>query len=74
MWERRYDAVTTFSGATSRWRRALPAKPTVVKSSISESVRDAIDGLPDIELCEPCEVELKGFQGWHSLYPVKVPH
>ena len=41
---------------------------------VSESVRDAIDGLPDIELCEPCEVELKGFQGWHSLYPVKVPH
>jgi adenylate cyclase len=40
---------------------------------ISESVRDAIDGLADIELCEPCEVELKGFQAWHSLYPVKVP-
>ena len=40
---------------------------------ISESVRDAIDGLADIELCEPCEVELKGFQAWQSLYPVKVP-
>ena len=41
---------------------------------MSESVRDAIDGLPDIELCAPCEVELKGLQGSHNLYPVKVAH
>lgn len=40
---------------------------------VSESVRDAVDDLPDIELCEPSEVELKGLQGWHSLYPVKLP-
>jgi adenylate cyclase len=40
---------------------------------ISESVRDAIHGRADIELCTPSEVELKGFDGWHSLYPVKVP-
>ncbi len=39
---------------------------------ISESVRAAIDGLPDIELCAPVEVELKGLQGSHNLYPVKV--
>src|SRR6201999_3917444 len=30
---------------------------------ISESVRDAIDGRPDIEFCTPSEVELKGFDG-----------
>jgi class 3 adenylate cyclase len=39
---------------------------------ISESVRDAIGGLPDIGLCTPREVELKGFQGRYNLYPVKV--
>jgi len=39
---------------------------------VSESVRDAIDGLPDIELCAPREVELKGLQGSHNLYTVKV--
>src|SRR5271170_7869404 len=39
---------------------------------VSESVRDAIDGLPDVELCAPIEVELKGLQGSHSLYSVKV--
>ncbi len=39
---------------------------------VSESVRDAIDGLPDIELCAPREVELKGLQGSHNLYPIKV--
>lgn len=41
---------------------------------VSESVRDVIDGQPDIELCAPREVELKGLQGWHNLYPVKLPH
>ncbi|WAC91564.1 adenylate/guanylate cyclase domain-containing protein [Mycobacterium sp. Aquia_213] len=40
---------------------------------ISESVREAIDGLAEIELCAPSEVELKGFEGWHNLYPVKLP-
>jgi adenylate cyclase len=39
---------------------------------VSESVRDAISGLPDIELCTPVEVELKGLQGSHNLYAVKV--
>ncbi|MEE6136062.1 adenylate/guanylate cyclase domain-containing protein [Mycobacterium sp. 050128] len=39
---------------------------------VSEPVRDAIDGAPDIELCAPCEAELKGFQGTHNLYPVKI--
>ncbi|BBY23626.1 hypothetical protein MSTO_38310 [Mycobacterium stomatepiae] len=40
---------------------------------ISESVRDAIDGQADIELCVPRDVELKEFQGRHQLYPVTVP-
>jgi len=40
---------------------------------VSESVRDAISDLADIELCMPREVELKGLQGSHHLYPVKVP-
>ncbi len=39
---------------------------------VSEAVRDAIEGTPGIELCAPCEVELKGLQGTHNLYPVKV--
>jgi adenylate cyclase len=39
---------------------------------VSEAVRDAIDGRPDIELCPPREVELKGLQGTHNLYAVKV--
>lgn len=39
---------------------------------VSEPVRDAVDGTPDIELCAPYEVELKGLQGTHNLYPVKV--
>ncbi|SPM33626.1 cyclase [Mycobacterium rhizamassiliense] len=40
---------------------------------VSESVRDAIDALPDIELSAPIEVELKGLQGSHNLYAVKLP-
>jgi adenylate cyclase len=40
---------------------------------ISESVRDAIDGQADVELCAPREAELKGFQGSYHLYPVKLP-
>jgi adenylate cyclase len=39
---------------------------------VSESVREAVAALPDIELCEPVEAELKGLQGSHNLYPVKV--
>jgi adenylate cyclase len=39
---------------------------------VSESVRDAVDGVADIELCAPRQVELKGFQGSHNLYPVTV--
>jgi adenylate cyclase len=39
---------------------------------VSEPVREAIDGTSDIELCAPYEVELKGLQGTHHLYPVKV--
>jgi adenylate cyclase len=40
---------------------------------VSESVRDAVDDVPDIELCTPREAELKGFEGSYQLYPVKVP-
>jgi len=39
---------------------------------VSELVRDAVDGRPDIELCPPREVELKGLHGTHNLYAVKV--
>ncbi len=39
---------------------------------VSESVRDAVDGRPDIELCPPRKVELKGLQGTYNLYAVKV--
>jgi adenylate cyclase len=39
---------------------------------VSESVRDAIKELSDIELCAPVEAELKGLQGIHHLYAVKV--
>jgi adenylate cyclase len=39
---------------------------------VSESVRDAIDGRPDIVLRPPRKVELKGLQGTHNLYPVTV--
>jgi adenylate cyclase len=39
---------------------------------VSEAVRDAVDGRPDIEFCPPREVELKGLQGTHNLYAVKV--
>ncbi|BBZ43042.1 adenylate/guanylate cyclase domain-containing protein [Mycobacterium parmense] len=39
---------------------------------VSESVRDAVDGLPGIELCPAREVELKGFQGRHNLYAVSL--
>src|ERR1700679_2496378 len=38
---------------------------------VSEPVRDAIEGRPDIGLCTPRGVELKGLQGPHNLYPVK---
>src|SRR6202048_252874 len=37
---------------------------------VSEPMRDAVDGRPDIELCPPREVELKGIRGTHELYPV----
>jgi hypothetical protein len=37
---------------------------------VSESVREAIEKAPDIELGIPREVELKGIRGTHALYPV----
>ena len=40
---------------------------------VSESVRDAIERMPDIQLCAPREVELKGLRGSHKVYPVKMP-
>jgi adenylate cyclase len=40
---------------------------------VSDSVRDAIEGVPDIQLCTPREVELKGLRGSHGVYPVKLP-
>jgi adenylate cyclase len=40
---------------------------------VSEPVREAVDGLPDIRLGSPREVELKGFRGSHAVYPVELP-
>ena len=40
---------------------------------VSESVRDAIERMPDIQLGAPREVELKGLRGSHKVYPVKMP-
>ncbi|MDT5308798.1 MAG: hypothetical protein QOE48_4483, partial [Mycobacterium sp.] len=40
---------------------------------VSEAVHEAIDGVPNIDLSEPREAELKGLQGTHQLYAVKVP-
>lgn len=40
---------------------------------VSDAIRDAVDGAPAIALCAPREAELKGLQGTHQLYAVKVP-
>jgi adenylate cyclase len=40
---------------------------------VSDSVRDAIEEAPDIQLGTPREVELKGLLGSHKVYPVKLP-
>jgi adenylate cyclase len=37
---------------------------------VSETVRDAVEGVSGIELCDPREAELKGFSGPYHLYPV----
>jgi adenylate cyclase len=39
---------------------------------VSEALREAVGGA-DIGLCAPREAELKGLQGTHRLYAVKVP-
>ena len=39
---------------------------------VSESVREAVDGVTDIDFGTPREAELKGFQGSYSLYPVNL--
>ena len=40
---------------------------------VSEAVREALDGASGITLCASREAELKGLQGTHQLYAVKVP-
>jgi adenylate cyclase len=40
---------------------------------VSGAVREAIDGVAGIDLCPPREAELKGLQGVHELYAVKIP-
>src|SRR6202012_1357960 len=40
---------------------------------VSEAVRDVVDGAPSIDLSGPRTAELKGLQGTHQLYAVKVP-
>ena len=39
---------------------------------VSDSVREAVDGVPDIDFGTPREAELKGFQGSYNLYPVLI--
>jgi hypothetical protein len=41
--------------------------------ALTDSVRDAIGIVPDIQLCTPREVELKGLLGSHNLYSVRRP-
>ncbi len=38
---------------------------------VSDSVRDALEGVSDIRLGTPREVELKGLRGTHWVYPVR---
>jgi adenylate cyclase len=40
---------------------------------VSDAMRQAVDGAPEIDLCAPQEAELKGLQGIHQLYAVKIP-
>lgn len=40
---------------------------------VSEPVREAVEGQPDIRLGALREVELKGFRGSHDVYPVELP-
>jgi adenylate cyclase len=40
---------------------------------VSDAVRAVVDGAADIDLCAPREAELKGLQGIHQLYAVKIP-
>jgi adenylate cyclase len=40
---------------------------------ISDAVREAVDGAAGIDVCAPYDAELKGLQGTHSLYAVKIP-
>lgn len=37
---------------------------------VSEAIREAISGAPDIEVGAPRQVDLKGFRGSHLVYPV----
>lgn len=40
---------------------------------VSDAVREAVAGSAGFDLCPPRETELKGLQGIHRLYTVKVP-
>jgi adenylate cyclase len=40
---------------------------------VSDAVREAVDSVAGIDLCAPREAELKGLQGTHQLYAVKIP-
>src|SRR3984893_2996879 len=40
---------------------------------VSDSVRDAIEGGPDIQVCTRREVEHRGLPASHKVYPVKLP-
>ena len=40
---------------------------------VSDAVRESVEGAAGIALCAPREAELKGLQGTHRLYVVKIP-
>ena len=40
---------------------------------VSDAVREALDGVGGIDLCASREADLKGLQGTHQLYAVKIP-
>ncbi|MGZ5397080.1 MAG: adenylate/guanylate cyclase domain-containing protein [Mycobacterium sp.] len=40
---------------------------------VSDSIRDALEGAPDVQLHNPREVDLKGLVGTHKVYPVELP-
>jgi hypothetical protein len=65
-----FSGATTCSGETWPWRLGWPDRPGG-EILISQTVRDHIDGEPDIAVDVGRQVALKGFSGSHHLYSVE---